>query len=132
MSLTVAKSILFTFSATAIYTTWYLFMNNGSSDLMIHVRDVGPRVLPGTNEPLKTSYTGIQWIDYELTVLTLCFWEMVDGSLPSASLLCFHFVGQIAAGWGLFMLEALRSGNRGRWISLYVRIMLAFKLVDCT
>lgn len=85
---------------------------------MIHVRDVGPRILPGTDAPLKTSYTGIGMLDYQLTVLTLFFWELIDGSRPDASLLCFHFAGQITAGWGLFTMEALRPGNRRSLISL--------------
>lgn len=85
---------------------------------MIHVREVGPRVLPGTDAPLERSYTGIGKLDYQLTVLALFFWELVDGSRPNASLLCFHFAGQITAGWGLLMMEGLRKGNRGRFVSL--------------
>jgi hypothetical protein len=87
---------------------------------MIHVLEIGPRLLPGTNESLKTSYTGIPKLDDRLTVLVLFFWEMVDGSKPNASLLCFHFVGQIVAGWGLCMMESLRTGNRRRMIALQV------------
>lgn len=101
-----------------LYTTWYLFSYNGTHSLMIRVRDVGPHNLPGTNAPLKRSYTGIGKLDYQLTVLALFFWELIDGSRPNASLLCFHFTGQITAGWGLLMMEALRTGNRTRIISL--------------
>ena len=85
---------------------------------MVRIRDEGPRNLPGTTASLKTSYTGIKSLDYQLTVLTLFFWQLIDGSHPNGSLLCFHFAGQIAAGLGLFVIEALRSGNRNRLISL--------------
>lgn len=112
------KLCLLALSAAGFYTTWYLFYCNGTRSLMVHVRDVGPPILPGTDAPLKTSYTGIGKLDYQLTVLTLFFWELIDGSLPNASLLCFHFVGQISAGWGLLMMEALRAGNRRSIISL--------------
>ncbi|MCJ1469009.1 hypothetical protein MMC07_007641 [Pseudocyphellaria aurata] len=111
------KLCLLNLCLAGLYTTWYLFLSNGTYSLMIHVRDVGPQVLPGTNAPLKRSYTGIEKLDYQLTVLALFFWELIDGSRPNASLQCFHFVGQITAGWGLLMMEALRNGNRKRIIS---------------
>lgn len=87
---------------------------------MVQVRDVGPRVLPGTTAPLRTSYTGIYRLDQQLAALCLFFWQLVDGSQPNASLLSFHFAGQIAAGWGILTMEKLRSGNRGRIIALQV------------
>ena len=105
-------------SATGYYATWYILLNNGTTDYMAHIRDFGPRLLPGTKEPLKTVYTGIPAIDYQLTVLALFFWENVDGSNPAGSLFCFHFATQVTCGWGLLMIEGLRHGNRWRVISL--------------
>ena len=84
---------------------------------MEKIRDVGPRILPGTKIPLKTTYVGIEKVDYQLTVLDLFFWEMVDGSRPDASLFCYQFAGQVFTGWGLLMVESLRRGNIGRVIS---------------
>ena len=84
---------------------------------MEHVRDE-TGLLPGTKEPVLTSYTGIELIDYELTVLTVFFWELVDGSRPDASLYCYHFLGQIFSAWSLLMIESLRKGNKWRIISL--------------
>lgn len=96
-------------------------MNNGGADLMAQLRDNGPHTLPYTDEaPLKKHYTGIGLVDYQLTVLTLFFYNVVDGSHPNACLQAYHFVGQIATGWSLMMLESLRSSNRSRIISLYV------------
>ena len=100
------------------YSTWHILLNNGTTKFMSQIRDVGPRVLPGTTEPLKTVYVGIQAIDYQLTILTLFFWELVNGSNPTASLFCFHFATQVACGWGLLMIEGLRRGHRWRVISL--------------
>lgn len=114
----VLKFLLLLLSALGFYSTWYLFLNNGTFDHMIHVREIGPRVLPGTTAPLKTWYTGIARLDHQLTALCLFFWQLVDGSRPDASLLCFHFAGQMSAGWGLLMMEKLRFGNRGRIIAL--------------
>lgn len=114
------KLSLLLLSVLGLYTTWYLFLNNGGYDIMVRVRDFGPHVLPGTHAPLKTSFTGIKKVDYQLGVLGLYFWQMVDGSRPDGSLLCFHFAGQFAACWGLLMIEGRRYGNRGKLVSLCV------------
>lgn len=113
-----ARFGLLLFSAAGFYVTWYMFMNNGTVDHMTRIREVGPRLLPGTKEPLKTVYTGVPAVDHQLTILTTLFWEQVDGSNPSASLFCFHFATQAACGWGLLLLETLRCGNRWKIISL--------------
>ena len=105
--------------AVGIYTTWYLLYNNGTAELIGKVRDVGPpTLLPGTNETLKATYVGIGWIDYQLTVLTLFFWETVDGSRPAASLFSFMFAGQAAAAWTILCTEGRRFGNHWRVVSL--------------
>lgn len=114
------KLCLLSLSLVGLYTSWYLIFNNGTYSLMTHIVDEGPRILPGTDAPLKTSYTGVRMLDYHLTMFTLFLWELIDGSNPNASLLFFHFVGQIAAGWGLLMVEASRTGNRGSMVSLSV------------
>lgn len=111
------KLALVFLSAAGYYATWYILLNNGTTDYMAHIRDVGPRLLPGTKEPVRTVYTGIPAIDYQMTVLALFFWEIVDGSNPAGSLFCFHFATQIACGWGLVMIESLRHGNRWTLIS---------------
>ena len=105
-------------SLAGYYAVWHLFINNGTVDLMTQVLESGPRILPGTYEPVKTVYTGIPAIDKQLTILTLVFWEQVDGSSPSNSLFCFHFATQAACGWGLLMIESMRYGNQWRVISL--------------
>lgn len=100
------------------YTTWYSIFQNGTIELMRDVRDRGPHILPGTKAPLKKSYVGIGWIDYQLTVLTLFFWEAVDGSRPAASLFCFGFAGQAAAAWSILYVDGRRLGNRWKLVSL--------------
>lgn len=116
--ITIAKFSLILLSATGFYGTWYILLNNGSTDYMSDIRDFGPRLLPGTKESLKTVYIGNPALDYQLTVLTLFFWEQVDGSHPDFSLFCFHFATQVACGWGLLLIEGHRIGNRWKLISL--------------
>ena len=105
-------------SVVGCYAVWYMLMHNGTTHQMAHVLEVGPRTLPGTQAPIKTVYTGIPAIDKQLTILTLTFWEQVDGSNPSNSLFCFHFATQTICGWGLLMIESMRRGNQWRMISL--------------
>lgn len=115
----VAKSALVSLSGLAFYLTWYIFCNNGSADMMKRIRDVGPHVLPYTDgAPLKKIYTGIAAVDYQLTVLTLFFYNIVDGSHPTTNLLCYYFGGQLASAWGLFLLESERYCNKWSIISL--------------
>lgn len=84
---------------------------------MEHIRDVGPHVLTGTNAPIKQRYTGIRSLDNQLGVLTVFFWELVDGSLPHASLHAVRFGMQVMVAWGLVMVEGMRAGNKGLIIS---------------
>lgn len=114
------KIMLAILSAAGFYGTWILLINNGTAEMMAHIRDIGPRLLPGTKEVLKTSYTGFGWIDYQLTVLTCFFYGLVDGSMPQASLQAFHFAGQFPAAYIIAMMEGMRKGNRGKLVTLYV------------
>ncbi len=112
------KLTLLVLSGLGFYFTWYSVYKNGTVDRMSDIRDNGPRILQGTNEPIKTYYSGITAIDDYLGVLDVFFWEMVDGSFPAGSLFCFHFAGQVLAGWPLLMIESMRNGNKWRVISL--------------
>ena len=88
--------------------------------MMQDIRDHGPHVLPFNNgAPLRKEYIGlIDFVDHQLAVMTLFFFNVVDGSHPHAALQAFQFVGQVVAGWGLLVLEASRGGNRWRAVSL--------------
>ena len=94
------------------YLTWGMVHKNGTVELMRSIRDRGPHMFQGTNEPLRKTYTGFAIIDYQLVVLAVFFWEMVDGSRPGASLLCFHFAGQVGAAYILLQMEGLRPYKR--------------------
>ena len=111
------KVVLFFLAAAGYYTTWYFFSHNGTANHLAYVRQL--QLLPGTQEPVRTVFTGLPALDDQLTVLTLFFWEIVNGSTaPSASLFCFYFATQLACGWGLLVLEGSRHGNRWTLVSL--------------
>ena len=111
------QATLVALSALGAYLTWGLALSNGTITMMEYTRNVEPQVLPGTDSPLKQSYIGIQAVDNQLTVLVLFFWQLVDGSMPNASLSTFRFASQFVPGWGLVVIEGMRSGNKGKIIS---------------
>ena len=112
------KIVLLVLCAAGGYATWYLLMNNGTALYMQQLGDA--RLLPGTKEALKTVYTGIPALDHQLAVLCVFFWEIVDGSNPSASLHGFQFATQAFCAWGLLMIEGMRTSHRWKIISLWV------------
>ena len=111
------QASLIALSAIGVYFVWIMAERNGTIAHIRDIRTVGPHVLPGTQAPLKENYTGFEAVDNQLIVLALFFWEIVDGSQPHASLLAFRFGGQIATIWGLIMIEGMRFGNKGKFIS---------------
>ena len=100
-----------------VYSTWYLFLNNGTADQVDKVLASKPALLPGTNELLKTTFTGIKPIDNQLAMLAVVFYPVLDGSLPQASLFGFMFGGQFAAVYILMLIESVRSSHQGRFIA---------------
>ncbi|CAO1597056.1 hypothetical protein XANCAGTX0491_000885 [Xanthoria calcicola] len=96
---------------------------------MMSDNQTGPHILPfNDNAPLKKTYTGVGPIDFQLTVLTLFFYNIVDGTHPHASLHAYQFAGQLVAGWSLLMMESLRQGHRGRMISFITLWGIAMQL----
>ncbi|KAL8689612.1 MAG: hypothetical protein Q9218_004754 [Villophora microphyllina] len=89
--------LLIGLSGFGAYSTWYIFMNNGAGDMMKDIRNNGPHTLPYTDgAPLKKTYTGISVVDYQLTVLILFFYNVVDGSHPESSITLWGFAFQNA------------------------------------
>lgn len=117
--LNIVKLLLLGLSGVGYCLTWHLFINNGGSDMMSDIQNNGPHILPFNDKaPLKKIYTGIRPIDYQMTVLTLFFYNIVDGTHPHASLQAYQFAGQLTAGWSLLIMESIRQSHRGRIISL--------------
>lgn len=69
--------------------------------------------LPGTTFPFRTRLTGIYWpIDYLLDVLIGFFWQAVDGSHPTASLVGLYFAGQHASVVTTLLVDSYRATQR--------------------
>lgn len=104
-----AKLVLPLLSVFALYAIFYFAEINGLNHLAQGA--ITAKTLPGTNEPLRTIYTGIEPVDNVLAALTTFFWPATDGSNPTLTLHSIAFSGTFGAAWTLVTLESWRRGN---------------------
>jgi hypothetical protein len=104
-----ARLILPLLSVFALYAIFYFAEINGLNRLAHGA--ISTKTLPGTNEPLRTVYTGIEQVDVVLAALTTFFWPATDGSNPTLTLHSIAFSGTFGAAWTLVTLESWRRGN---------------------
>lgn len=112
------KLVLPLFSVFTLYAAFYFSFINGSHDLAL--QSVASKTLPGRNDPLRTVYTGLEPVDRLLTVLTVFFWPMTDGSTPTLTVHSLGFAGTFGSAWVLVTLESWRRGNAWTIAALYV------------
>ncbi|KAJ9265780.1 hypothetical protein DTO212C5_6635 [Paecilomyces variotii] len=110
------KYILPALSAFAVYAIWTFSRDNGLFELVD--QSILTKTLPGTKEPLRTIYAGIEAVDSTLTLLGAFFWTVFDGSNPSLTLQAINFSGSLGAAWVLVVLESWRNANSCSIISL--------------
>ncbi len=115
--LNITRGILGATWVFGVYSTWYLFLNNGTVDQVNVVLAAKPPLLPGTSELLRTTFTGIKPIDDQLAMLAVIFYPVLDGSLPQASLFGLMFGGQFAAVYILMLIESARNSHRGKFVT---------------
>lgn len=112
------KLVLLLLSVSTLYAAFYFAQINGSHDLAL--QSVTSKALPGRDDPLRTFYTGIEPVDRLLTVLTVFFWPMTDGSTPTLTLHSLGFAGTFGSAWMLLTVESWRKGNAWTIAALYV------------
>ena len=74
-------------------------------------------VLPGSQAPLLTRYLGLSPVDRLLTIATVLWANVTDGSAPELSLYAFQFGGQLVPIFLTIMVEGSRSGNSHNLLS---------------
>ncbi|KAK5019669.1 hypothetical protein LTR16_000365 [Cryomyces antarcticus] len=89
--------------------TWGLAMKNGQFSLIESALTASTPLLPSSNVPMKTHWTGIRAADKHLTLLNMFFWPVVDGSNLAASLQALKFVGEFTGIWVLLEVEGFRT-----------------------
>ena len=123
----ISIALLAALSALGFYHTLYKINHNGTAHKIDATIKAGK--LPGSNQPLLTQYTHIPYLDGFLTTLVTFFYPLVDWSHPAGSLQLYHFMGQIAAAWGLLTIESLRKGHSWRFVSYITLWGLAIQAV---
>ncbi|KAK2624707.1 hypothetical protein QTJ16_005900 [Diplocarpon rosae] len=88
---------LYALGLLGLIQTWGRTALDGTLVHLFHaLHGENPYILPGTTAKLQTSFTGIYWpVDYLLDVLVVFFWEAVDGSHPTTSIIGIYFLGQL-------------------------------------
>lgn len=109
-----ALSLIGAFGVNSMYG---LVWRNGYIASLLHLRDHGPYVLPGSSIPILTSFTGISIVDKALTLAGVMFANVTDGSAPASSLYGFQFAGQLVPMFTIMLVEAARRGNGGNVMS---------------
>jgi hypothetical protein len=117
-SLLIPVTLLFSLITLGIFSMHILMRRNGYYDSMVHLRDFGPHLLPGTKDPLVRKYIGNGFLDYWLTVLVCFFANTVDGSEPELSVLCAVFAGNMGPCLVLVYVESLRKERK--WGALWL------------
>ncbi|KAK6858153.1 hypothetical protein PG995_005852 [Apiospora arundinis] len=103
---------LYLFSFIGIVQLWGRTVIDGTLlNLFSALHGPAPYLLPGTQTPLRSTFTGIYPIDYLLRVLVVFFWEVADGSHPSSSAIGLYFLGQYFSVLVVFYLENVRHGT---------------------
>ncbi|KJZ72436.1 hypothetical protein HIM_08105 [Hirsutella minnesotensis 3608] len=105
-----AKIILPLLSVSVYYFIWQPASQNGLFELIN--KSASSQTLPGTDQPLRTVYTGLDSVDRALTPLTVFFWAVIDGSHPALFLHTVAFAGTFCSAWVLVTLESWRHGNK--------------------
>ena len=95
-----------------------LVWRNGYIKALLKLRGEGPHVLPGSNTPILTTFTGIRPLDKVLTLAGVMFANISDGSTPQLSLYAFHFAGQLVPVFIVLLIEGKRRGNKGGVVAL--------------
>ena len=115
MSLTIPRLALVALTIAAFWTLWGFPIQNGLLELLGDLKKPGA-VIPGpTPAPMKQKYTGIKFVDGQLTILVGFFITAVDGNRADISLSGMDLAGQVFAAWMLITIEAYRYGNKGLW-----------------
>ncbi|KAI1376863.1 hypothetical protein F4677DRAFT_76611 [Hypoxylon crocopeplum] len=121
----VALLLIYVFGTNALYGLLY---RNGYYGALLRLRDEGPFHLPGSSNAVLTHYTRIAPLDKLLTLASVMFANVTDGSVPELSLYAFHFGGQYLAILVVIAIEGLRKGNQSnplRFFSIWGCLMQA-------
>ncbi|ORY55267.1 uncharacterized protein BCR38DRAFT_403374 [Pseudomassariella vexata] len=86
---------------------------NGYIGRVLDILSSPKPVLPGSQNPLLTSYLGLPVLDGLLAVASVLWANVADGSSPVLSLYALQFGGQLVPIFLVMMVEGSKVGNTG-------------------
>lgn len=107
------------FFYAAIALLWGASVLNGTIKALLLAVWHG-RLEDGT--PLKLVYTGLPPLDYPLAVLVAFFFSGTSGQEEAFSLFLFDLYILLQLGYLWLYAEAIRPGEKSKWIEKYVRL----------
>ncbi|CAI4214124.1 unnamed protein product [Parascedosporium putredinis] len=121
-----ATAALLGLSALGYTSIIGLTARNGWGERFNEYNERAVAVLPDTEIPARTHFTGVPGVDHIFVQAVKFFYPCVVGQLPALPLFSLYFAGQVIALHSLLVLEGLRLGNKGTifaytaiWGSLY-------------
>lgn len=119
------STIRFILPLLALFAIYALFVFSTHNGLFFLLQDaIANRKLPDCDEPLRTNYTGIEYLDYVLMNLGPFFWPAISGNASGMSVYLLGLLGPVGAAWVLLNLEGWRRGNAGKFVALKVLLQI--------
>lgn len=113
-----AVAVLTLIHLIGLHAMYGLIFCNGYYSALVKLRDHGPYVLPGSDFPILTKFSGFVPLDKLLTLAGVMFANVTDGSDPQLSLYAFHFAGQLVSIFTVIEIEGCREANRRGFLAL--------------
>jgi hypothetical protein len=103
-------------SLFGFWTLWAFPYNNGLLKILKSMTEPGALIPGPTAAPMKQTYTGIEPVDNQLTILVSFFYTAIDGNRGDVSISFLGLGGAVLAAWTLITIESYRSGNKDKKI----------------
>jgi hypothetical protein len=104
-------------SLLGAFGTMVLGGSNGTFESITALIASETSEFPGLDAFLLREYTGVKFVDQQLTVLVTFFAPVLDANHAALTLFTIAGFGQFGAVWTLMMMESMRMGNKGKAVS---------------
>lgn len=116
MAGTGTKITLLIFSALGFWTLWGFPAKNNLLHYLGELSKPGASIPGPTYYPIKQKYTGVGFVDKQLTTLVGFFYTAIDGNRIDITLSFLNLGSQVLAAWVLITTESYRAGNKGNFL----------------
>jgi hypothetical protein len=104
-------------SLLGVFGTFILAGSNGTLNSMWEILANEVSEFPGLDALLMREYTGVKFVDRQLSLLVILMAPLLDTNNAALALFSIAGFGQLGAVWTLMMMESMRMGNKGKAVS---------------